>query len=225
MKLRERSETKSCQVLPALKMVQSEILTDERELEQLKMALSRMGCAGLLDVPWGVREESMIWDLIGRVVFTWDNTLRGHLEKWTLTVWRDVYGFWRGGVKAPKQVNEFLEGEFRNLADPKDGYSVRDVNDLEARMVIGFLNLIFHPEKPKKVVSLWTSTFIGSFRDMIVVDWTHLLANLVKQFVKTAQNTKSKAETPLFCYLAHLYVKHKLFKPEEQQTYEELLDI
>lgn len=72
---------------------------------------------------------------------------------------------------------------------PKDRYSVRDMKDPEVQMVIGFLNLIFHPERPKKVVSLWASTFIGSFRNMIVLDWAHLLADLVKQLVKTAHDT------------------------------------
>lgn len=43
--------------------------------------------------------------------------------------------------------------------------------------------------------------------------------------MKTARNAKSKAGTPLSPYMAHLYAKNELLKQEEQQTYEELLDI
>lgn len=52
-------------------------------------------------------------------------------------------------------------------------------------MVIGFLKPILHPDKSKKVVSLWTSTFIGSFWEKVDVNWAYLLANLVRQLVKT----------------------------------------
>lgn len=58
-----------------------------------------------------------------------------------------------------------------------------------------------------------------------MVDWAYMMADLVKQLVKIARNTRSKAGTPLFVYLSHLYAKHELLKPEEQEMYEELLDI
>lgn len=58
----------------------------------------------------------------------------------------------------------------RNTADPKDGYSVRDLKDPEIQMVIGFVNPIFHPNNPKRLVSLWASTFIGCFREKLEVD-------------------------------------------------------
>lgn len=67
MKLRERPETRSNRVLPTLKKVQLEIPADEGELEQLRESLDWMGCARLLDIPWGVREEGLIRDLIGPV--------------------------------------------------------------------------------------------------------------------------------------------------------------
>ena len=43
-------------------------------------------------------------------------------------------------------------GEFLRNPDPNDGYSLRDLKDPDARIVIGFLNPIFHPEKPKRIV-------------------------------------------------------------------------
>lgn len=88
----------------------------------------------------------------------------GSRGEWTLVVWRDVYGFWKDrGVRVAEQVGEYLEREFWNAIDPKDRYTVRNLRDPQIWRVIGFLNPIFHPDKPKRVVSLWVSMFIGSF--------------------------------------------------------------
>lgn len=70
MKLQKRLETTRSWVLPVMRKVQPEISVDEGELEELRVALSRIGCAGLLDMPWEVREEGVIRDLIGLVINT-----------------------------------------------------------------------------------------------------------------------------------------------------------
>lgn len=75
MKLRKRSKTRSSRALPVLQKVQPKIPTDERELEKLRDNLSGMGCAKLLDVAWGVQEESLIRDIVGPIANTWDNML------------------------------------------------------------------------------------------------------------------------------------------------------
>lgn len=51
--------------------------------------------------------------------------------------------------------------------------------DPEVWRVIGFLNPIFHPDKSKKVVLLWASTFIDSFRKKLKVDSAYLLTDFV----------------------------------------------
>lgn len=77
-------------------------------------------------------------------------------------IWKEVHGFRKGSMKVAESINEFLEGEFWNPGDPKDRYLVKDLKNPEAIMVVGFLNPIFHLEKPKRVVSLWASTILGS---------------------------------------------------------------
>lgn len=42
---------------------------------------------------------------------------------------------------------EQREGEFQNLAKPKDEDTIRNLRDPELERIIGFLNPIFHPEK------------------------------------------------------------------------------
>lgn len=48
-----------------------------------------------------------------------------------------------------EQVDEYLEGKFWNVTDPKAEYTVRDLRDPEVRRVIGFLNPIFHSDRPR----------------------------------------------------------------------------
>ena len=83
MKLQERPDAKTSKPLPVMRKVLPEIPTDEDQLEQLRRNLERMGCAGLLDVPWAVREEGLIRDIIRPVSNMWDNTLSGNTEEWT----------------------------------------------------------------------------------------------------------------------------------------------
>lgn len=81
-----RMKLRSTRTLPVLRKVQPKIPVDEEELKELWIGLGRMGCAELLEVPWGVREEGLIHDLVETVPNTWNNTLTGHPEDWTLSV-------------------------------------------------------------------------------------------------------------------------------------------
>ena len=53
------------QELPALRKVVPQLPTKEEDIEMLQEDQRRMGCAGLLTVPWGFREEEMIRELMG----------------------------------------------------------------------------------------------------------------------------------------------------------------
>lgn len=77
--------------LPGLANIEEDATGDlgnKVELQQLSDALYRMGCAGLLDVPWKVPEENLIRDIIGPMPNTWDNTLTSQLVEWTPAVRR-----------------------------------------------------------------------------------------------------------------------------------------
>ena len=53
------------QELPSLRKVIPQLPAKEEDVEMLREDLRRMGCAGLLTVPWGFREEGMVRELIG----------------------------------------------------------------------------------------------------------------------------------------------------------------
>ena len=50
--------------LPALKKVTPQLLPSDGEVKALREDLWRMGCAGLLSVPWGFQEETMVRELM-----------------------------------------------------------------------------------------------------------------------------------------------------------------
>ena len=95
-----------------------------------------------------------------------------------------------------ERVDEWTTGEFLRSPDPKNGYSLRYLKDPDARIVIGFLNPIFHPEKPKRILNKWTSTFLGAMRRKCTVGWAELMTELVQRLI--AKVRKGKKTGSLF---------------------------
>ena len=56
----------------------------------------------------------------------------------------------------------YIEGKFRNKADPKDGFPVRDYRDARERRVLEFLVPIMHPDKPTRVTRTLGNTIFGA---------------------------------------------------------------
>lgn len=189
----------------------------------LRANLAAMGCAELLDRPWGWTDDTFVRELLSPDN-RWDLTVRARPAKWGVEEWRATYDFREGEVTVAERRDELLAGEFVRTANPKEGYSVDDLKDPEARMVIGFLNPIFHPEKPRRLVSKWAATFLGAFRGKFRVDWAALMNEMVDRKVRDLRKSK-KSGTPLPSYLAHLYSTYELLQSEEEKMYEEILDI
>ena len=87
-------------------------------------------------------------------------------------------------MKVAERNDNFLKGEFLRTADPKDGYVLANLKDPDARLVIAFLNPIFHPEKSKRVVAKLASLFLGVMRGKHRVDWAALIEDQVDWMVK-----------------------------------------
>lgn len=190
----------------------------------LEAHLVNMGCEGLLNMTWEMHEEVMMTELLSAPDNRFYGTIRTYSELWTFQHWRDTYKFRTGFLKVAERNEDYLECEFIVLADPKDGYSLIDLRDPEARLVIGFLNPIFHPEKPKRVISKWAATFLGELRKEVTVDRAALMNEQIDRFVKGLWKAK-KAGTPLPAYLAHLYTHNELLSTTKQEAYEDLLTV
>ena len=59
-----------------------------------------------------------------------DTTIRDRPEEWTAGVWREVYDFAPEGGGMANRIDLYIESKFRNEADPKDGFLVRDCRDV-----------------------------------------------------------------------------------------------
>ena len=101
----------------------------------------------------------------------------------------------------------------------KEGYSLKDLRDPDARLVIGFLNPIFHLEKFKPIVSKWASTFLGAMRGKCTVGWAELMTELVQRLVTELQ--KGKIGSPLPVYISHMYSKYQILHEHEQNNYDD----
>ena len=204
------------QELPALRRVVPQVPTKEEDVEMLREDLQRMGCAGLLFVPWEFREEEMVRELMRSPPSRYHKTPRAHPETWTKRTWQQVYGFRLGGSGLTTRKEEFAKDLFEGKINAKEGYRLVDCKDHRARAVLAFLIPVFHPDKPSRITATWTNTILGSFRDARAVDWGQLLAELISKLVKSLPKSK---ETPWSSYLAHLYHQTELLNPDALRSW------
>ena len=98
------------------------------------------------------------------------------------------------------------------------------MKDPEARIVIGFLNPNFHPEKPKRIVSKWASTFLGAMRGKCTVGWAELITKLVQRLIVEVRKGK-KTGSPLPNYISHMYSKYQVLDEAEQNDYNDAVKL
>ena len=108
---------------------------DEQERAMLKDNLHGLGCAGLLERPWNLKNEEFIQQfvMIREQKLEWSNicdtTICDRPEEWTAGVWRKVYNILPGGGGMANRTDKYVEGKFLHEVDPKDGYPVRECRD------------------------------------------------------------------------------------------------
>ena len=163
-------------VYVSLRNVTRVIPGDEREHAMLKSDLYGIGCAGLLERPWNLKNEEFMQQFVliceqkmeRSNIF--DTTIRDRLEEWTAGVWREVYDFLPRGGGMANRTDQYIEGKFRNDADPKDGFPVRECRDARERRVLEFLVPIMHPDKPTRVTPTLGNTIFGALSGERLVD-------------------------------------------------------
>ena len=145
-----------------------------------------------------------------------NTTIRDRPEEWTAGVWREVYDFLPEGGGMANQTDKYIEDKFRNDADPKDGFPVRDCRDARERRVLEFLVPIVHPDKPTQVTRTLGNTIFGALRGERSVDWSRIFMELVNRLVGGAGKTKP---TPICPFLYHLYESKGLLTEDEETDY------
>ena len=110
----------------------------------------------------------------------------------------------------------YIEGKFRNEADSKDGFPVRDCRNPRERKLLEFLVPIVHPDKPTWVTRTIGNTIFGALSGEKPVDWGKVFSELVQRLVSGVGKSKP---TPICPFLYHLYEYKGLLTEEEEINY------
>jgi hypothetical protein len=175
-----------------------------------------MGCSGLLEKPWGFKDEETVRKLLDGVSNEFDNTIRATPTRWTEEVWREVYNFNTGGGGLARRKDEYVKDCFKELPNPKDGYDIEDCTDPRHRRMLAFLAPIVHPDKPNRITVTLGNTIFGALIGGRKVNWARIITNLIIQLASRVG--KSRA-SPICPFLYHLYERKELLKPEEERTW------
>ena len=110
----------------------------------------------------------------------------------------------------------YIEGKFRNEADSKDGFPVRECRDPRECRLLEFLVPIVHLDKPTWVTRMIGNTIFGAMSGERPVDWAIIFMELVNRLVGEAGKSKT---TPICPFLYHLYENKGLLTEEEETDY------
>jgi hypothetical protein len=175
-----------------------------------------MGCSGLLEKPWGFKDDRIVRELLDEVSNEFDNSIRAALVRWTEECWREVYNFSTGSGGMAGRKDEYVKDCFQALPSPKDGYAIEDCTDPRHRRLLAFLVPILYPEKPNWITVTMENTIFGALNGRRKVNWARIISNLVVQLA--ARVGKSRA-SPICPFLYHLYERKELLRPEEEKSW------
>ena len=206
----------------SLRNVTPVVPEDEQERSMLKDNLYRVGCAGLLERPWNLKNEEFVQQFVMiqeqklELNNIFDATIRDRLEEWTAGVWREVYNFLLGGGGLANRTDKYVEGKFLHEVHPKDGFPIRECKDAREHRLLEFLVPIVHPDKPTRVTCTLGNTIFWAMSGERSVDWSIIFMELVNRLVGRA----GKIKPTLICpFLYHLYESKGLLTEDEETDY------
>jgi hypothetical protein len=199
-----------------LRKVVPEVPRNETERGELLEDLQTMGCSGLLEKPWGFKDDRIVRELLDGVSNEFEHSIRATPVLWTEECWREVYNFSKGGGGMAGRKDEYVKDCFRALPSPKDGYAIGDCTDARHRRVLAFLVPILYPEKPNRITVTMGNTIFGALNRGRKVNWARIISNLVVQLV--ARVGKSRA-SPIYPFFYHLYECKELLRLEEEKSW------
>jgi hypothetical protein len=199
-----------------LRKVVPEVPWSETERGELLEDLQTMGCSGLLEKPWGFKDDRIVRELLDGVSNEFEHSIRVSPIRWTEECWKEVYNFSKGGGGMAGRKDEYMKDCFRALPNPKDGYAIEDCTDVRHRRVLAFLVPILYLEKPNRVTVTMGNTIFGALNGGRKVNWARIISNLVVQLV--ARVGKSRA-FPICPFLYHLYERKELLHVEEEKNW------
>ena len=80
-----------------------------RELEE---DLMRIGCVGLLNKLWNIKDEGLVRKLVEGAPNQFDHTVRCKPEKWTALIWRETYGIKPEGYGWASRTDKYIVAQY-----------------------------------------------------------------------------------------------------------------
>ena len=145
----------------------------------------------------------MVRELVTGAPNQYEGIVQAHLESWSAEKWREAYRFSTGWEGFASRTDKFIGEKFRNVANPKDGFTIADCEDSRAKRVLEFLIPILYPEIPTRVTVTVGNTIFGALLGERKVDWGVVLQMVVTKLVEGARKIKAM---PIGSYLFHLYM-------------------
>jgi hypothetical protein len=143
-----------------LRKVVPEVPRSETERGELLEDLQTMGCFGLLEKPWGFKDDMIVRELLDKVSNEFEHSIRASPIRWTEECWREVYNFSKGGGGMAGRKDEYVKDCFRALPSPKDGYAIEDCTDVRHRHVPEFLVPSFIRKSQTGLLLPWVTQFL-----------------------------------------------------------------
>ena len=201
-----------------LRNVTPSIPENSIRLEELKYDLAMIRYEGLLERPWALKREQLVWEMVQpERPNIFDGTIRDRPQLWMADLWRDTYNFPRGGSGLSNRMEDHYEGRFMHQVDPKEGYSVGNCRNDWQRRLLKFLVPIVHPDKPTRVTITIGNTIFGALDNGREVDWGVVFRDMVQRLAKGVGKPKP---TPICPFLFHLYKGQGLLTVDEELDYQ-----
>jgi hypothetical protein len=213
-----RNQRKKSSEVPSevkIRKVVPEVPWDETERGESLEDIQRMGCSGLLEKPWGFKDNRIVRELLDGATNEFDNTIRATPTRWMEECCREVYNFSTGGGGMAGRKDEYVKDCFKELPSPKDGYAIEDFTDPRHRQVLAFLVPILYPEKPNRITVTMGNTIFGALNGGRKVNWARIITNLVIQLAARVGKSCASSICP---FLYHLYERKELLLPEEEKS-------
>jgi hypothetical protein len=143
-----------------LRKVVPEVPWSETERGELLEDLQTMGCSGLLEKPWGFKDDRIVRELLDGVSNEFEYSIRATPVRWTEECWREVYNFSKGGGGMAGRKDEYIKDCFQALSSPKDRYAIGDCTDAQHRRVLTFLVPILIRKSQTGLLLPWITLFL-----------------------------------------------------------------
>jgi hypothetical protein len=182
--------------------------------EKLKENLKKMGCSCLMDVPWKWTSEVILQELATRKVPNqFQNTIRGHPEKWTQELIARALNLEVEGDVIPQRASaEEYQKYFSVAPHNSDGWKFSDCNNQDLREVLRFLIPLIRPSKPTRLNVAPVATIAHCLLEGKQISWAGIFMGVMDE-VGNLKDAHPECYLP--AYAIHLYLMDNVLTDKE----------